>query len=261
MQIVDSFIALPDGQVFVRQWCSPSAAGAPVILLHDSLGCVDLWRDFPQALAQATNKNVIAYDRLGFGRSAERLALPSSAFIDEEAEIYFPAIRRALGLDRYSLFGHSVGGAMALCIAASQPEACAAVISESAQAFVAPHTLAGIRAGKASFRNPEQFEKLARWHGSKARWVLEAWTEVWLSPEFSSWSLDPHLGQVSCPVLVIHGDLDEYGPEEFPRRIADRVAGLSQLAILQRCGHVPHREQREDVLRLATSFLEDLASS
>jgi len=257
MDIFDSFIEVPGGRVFARQWRYASGAVdvAPIVLLHDSLGCVDLWRDFPQALAAVTGRNVVAYDRLGFGRSSERRARPSIDFIDEEAQGCFPAIQQALGLGRFSVFGHSVGGAMALRIAASQSEACQEVISESAQAFVEPRTLAGIRSAKTRFQDPEQLEKLARWHGEKAHWVLDAWTEVWLSPQFSPWSLDRHLREVRCPALVIHGDSDEYGSEAFPRRIASHVAGPVQLEILEHCGHVPHRERRDDVLRLTAAFL------
>ena len=145
---------------------------------------------------------------------------------------------------------------MALAIAALNSAACEAVITEAAQVFVEPRTLSGIRAGKAQFEDPEQFAKLVRWHGDRARWVLEAWTEVWLSPEFLSWNLEPLLTRVKCPVLAIHGDSDEYWSLEFPRRIVANVSGPSELAILRQCGHLPHRERREEVLRLASSFLK-----
>lgn len=150
---------------------------------------------------------------------------------------------------------------MALVIAASQSQACGGVITEAAQAFVEPRTLAGIRSAKAHFRDPDQFGKLAKWHGDKARWVLDAWTEVWLSPEFASWDIDRYLNNVMCPVLAIHGDLDEYGSVEFPRRITSKVNGPSELVILNNCGHVPHREKREDVLSLTSTFLERSALS
>jgi pimeloyl-ACP methyl ester carboxylesterase len=198
---------------------------------------------------------------LGFGKSTPRLERPSVDFVSEEAAGSFPALLRALGITRFSLFGHSVGGAMALAIAALQGEACEAVITEAAQAFVEPGTLAGIRSAKQQFGDPGQFQKLAKWHGAKAKWVLDAWTEVWLSPEFSSWSLDGHLGKIQCPVLAIHGDLDEYGSVEFPRRITSRVKSPAQLAIINGCGHVPHRERRKEVLRLASSFLAQGAVS
>jgi pimeloyl-ACP methyl ester carboxylesterase len=149
---------------------------------------------------------------------------------------------------------------MALVIAASQNEACHGVITEAAQAFVEPRTLAGIRSARAQFCDPDQLEKLARWHGDKARWVLDAWTETWLSSEFSSWSIDRYLIKVTCPVLAIHGDSDEYGSVEFPRRITSKVQGPSRAVILDDCGHIPHRERRAEVLRLASSFLETHAA-
>lgn len=255
-EVCDSHVAVPGGRIFVRRWSLGASTHPPIILLHDSLGSVDQWRDFPDALAKATARHVVAYDRLGFGRSTPRMERPSADFIVEEAVRFFPAIQRALGITRFLLFGHSVGGAMALMIAASQSGACDAVITEAAQAFIEARTLAGIRSATAQFSDPEQFEKLAKWHGEKARWVLDAWTEVWLSPEFRTWNIDRHLGQVTCPVLAIHGDLDEYGSAEFPRRITSRVKGPAELAILNHCGHVPHRERREEVLNLTSSFLE-----
>jgi pimeloyl-ACP methyl ester carboxylesterase len=259
-QVLDSFVEVPGGRVFVRRWAAGHGERHPIILLHDSLGSVEQWRDFPDALAAATGADVIAYDRLGFGRSAQRTRRPSVDFISEEAVTFFPPIRRALGITRFSLFGHSVGGAMALVIAASQDGACRAVITEAAQAFVEPRTLAGIRSAKAQFCVPDQFEKLVRWHRDKARWVLDAWTEVWLSPEFSSWDIDRYLLEVTCPVLAIHGDSDEFGSVEFPRRITSKVKGLAELAILAHCGHVPHRERKAEVLRLTASFLDQCAA-
>lgn len=254
--ISDSLVPVPGGSVFVRRWIRACSDRPPLILLHDSLGSVEQWRDFPEALATVADTEVIAYDRLGFGRSAPRPERPSVNFVSEEAATFFPALRRALGLTTFSLFGHSVGGAMALAIAASEQEGCRAVITEAAQAFVEERTLEGIRAAKAEFDRPEQFARLTRWHGEKARWVLDAWAEVWLSPQFRSWSLDGQLPSVRCPVLAIHGDLDEYGSVEFARRIAGKVAGPAELAILEGCGHVPHRERRADVLRLVAAFLE-----
>lgn len=258
-EVLDSLVEVPGGSIFVRRWSAGHSERPPIVLLHDSLGSVDQWRDFPDALVRATGRTAVAYDRLGFGKSTQRSERPSLDFVSDEAVRFFPPLRRALGITRLALFGHSVGGAMALAIAALQGEACEAVITEAAQAFVEPRTLAGIRAAKEQFGDPGQFEKLARWHGSKARWVLDAWTEVWLSPGFSSWSLERHLGKIRCPVLAIHGDRDEYGSVEFPRRITRGVKGPSQLAILNRCGHVPHRERRDEVLRLTSSFLETSA--
>jgi pimeloyl-ACP methyl ester carboxylesterase len=247
----DTNVDVPGGRVFVRRWAGGDQR-APIVLLHDSLGSVEQWRDFPQALATATQRDVVAYDRLGFGRSSARDARPSIDFIDEEA-VVFPALADALELSRFVLFGHSVGGAMALAIAATQGTRCEAVVTESAQAFVETRTLEGIRAAKAAFEDETQLARLAKWHGDKSRWVLDAWTEVWLSLEFASWSIDAALPRIACPVLAIHGERDEFGSVAFPQRIAQGVRDGRM--IVHPCGHVPHRECTEDVLRWVAAFL------
>ncbi len=257
----EKWIDVLGGQVFVRRW---RAAGQPkkaaVVLLHDSLGCVALWRDFPAQLAQTLGREVIAYDRLGFGRSTERVAPPSLRFIDEEAEVVFPALCAALQLESVVLFGHSVGGGMAIARASvhAASNVCVGVVTESAQAFVEARTRAGIEAARQSFGQPGHMEKLSRHHGAKARWVLDAWTQTWLHPQFAAWSLRPHLAKVRCPVLALHGDQDEYGSVAFPNLIADAVSGPSQALVLEGFGHVPHKENPSVVLAAVSAFLADL---
>ncbi|HYE75373.1 MAG TPA: alpha/beta hydrolase [Blastocatellia bacterium] len=256
VRVENKYIDVPGGKIFVRAWVPEDVKTlAPVILLHDSLGCVELWRDFPEALARCLNTPVIAYDRLGFGLSTARIEPPSFDFIKEESEVFFPTVLRALSVTDFSLFGHSVGGAMALMIASLLGHRCKAVITEAAQAFVEDRTVAGIEAAKVQFRLPEQFNKLKKWHGEKAQWVLNAWTDIWLSPAFASWSLDSNLGNVHCPVLAIHGDVDEYGSIEFPRRIVSGVKGPAESVILKECGHVPHREHKDEVLQHVFKFM------
>ncbi|WP_372987981.1 alpha/beta fold hydrolase [Marinobacter sp.] len=258
MNVQDRFVDVSGGELLVRSWTPARAEDrSPMVLFHDSLGSVKLWRDFPEALARRLERPVIAYDRLGFGQSSPREGLPSQRFIEEEAEIYFPALREALGFTKFLLFGHSVGGAMAIIIATRFAGDCELVITEASQAFVEEHTLDGIRAAKAQFQKPGQMDKLARYHGDKARWVLEAWTEVWLDPSFHHWNLEPFLPQVQCPVLALHGDHDEFGTLEFPRRIAEGVQGPSAQGILENCGHVPHREQQPKVLNTVAAFLTE----
>jgi pimeloyl-ACP methyl ester carboxylesterase len=251
----DILLDVKGGTVFARRW-QPAAVstGVPLVLLHDSLGCVDLWRDFPGTLARRLGRPVVAYDRLGFGLSSARNQPPGPEFIREEAEEFFPAVLQGLGIAGFALFGHSVGGAMALLAAARAGDRCTAVVSESAQAFVEDRTVAAVRRAKALFQQPEQFERLARWHGAKARWVLDAWTGVWLSPEFAPWSLGPDLPLVGCPVLVLHGDEDEYASARFPQFIRDRVGGPAEMHVLGGCGHVPHRERPDVVTELVARF-------
>ena len=101
VEVCESLAEAPGGRIFVRRWSSGDSNRSPIILLHDSLGSVDQWRDFPDALARATTRQVIAYDRLGFGKSTQRRERPSVDFIDEEAETFFPAVQRALGITQF----------------------------------------------------------------------------------------------------------------------------------------------------------------
>ena len=256
VRTADHFIATPAGRLFARSWTPEGGtAAAPVLLFHDSLGSVDLWRDFPAALAQATGRRVVAYDRLGFGQSDACSDPLTPAFVRHEAQAHVPALCEQLGIARFVAFGHSVGGAMAVETAAACGERCTALVTESAQTFAEDRTLAGIRAAKAQFAEPGQLERLARYHGDKARWVLAAWTETWLSPAFADWSVHAALPAVRCQVLAIHGEEDEYGSLVHPRRIAESVAGPAEMLLLPGCGHVPHREQPQPVLAALARFL------
>jgi pimeloyl-ACP methyl ester carboxylesterase len=259
MQTSEHELAVGAGHIYAKCWQPAQlTAAAPVVLLHDSLGCVALWRDFPEQLCGATGRTVVAYDRLGFGRSSSRHELPSLRFVSEESEIYLPRVLDALGIDRVVLCGHSVGGGMAIIGAGQLGPRCAAVISESAQAFVEDRTRQGIVRAQAVFQDPRAFAKLQQYHGDKATWVLHAWTDTWLSEAFADWSLADALPAMRCPALVIHGAQDEYGSTAFPETIARLAGGPTQLHILQDCGHVPHRTERAAVLAAMTRFLAEL---
>jgi pimeloyl-ACP methyl ester carboxylesterase/RimJ/RimL family protein N-acetyltransferase len=255
----DCWVNTGQGRLLARRWQRAGRDGAgdqpPILLFHDSLGCVEMWRTFPAVLAQSTGREVIAYDRLGFGQSGQRTDPPGIDFVRDEALRALPALREQLGIDRFVAFGHSVGGGMAVHCAAMYPSACVALITESAQAFVEDKTREGIREARQMFRQAEAFERLRRYHGDKARWVLDAWTETWLSPQFSNWSLDEVLPQVTCPTLAIHGSDDEYGSTQHPETIARLVGGPSQLKIMPGVRHVPHREQEQWVADRVARFL------
>lgn len=257
----DLFVETPLGRLFARRWdpAEVDASLAPIVLLHDSLGCVDLWRDFPARLATATGRAVVAYDRLGFGRSDPHPGMLGVDFIRDEAHAGFRHVVDALGIARFVAFGHSVGGGMAVGVAAAFPEACEGLATESAQAFVEDRTVQGIRAAQRAFSDPAQVDRLRRLHGDKAPWVLSSWIDRWLAPEFATFNLDAELARVRCPSLVLHGSRDEYGSARHPERIANLSSGPSTLHIGD-WGHVPHREAADEILRLVVDWLDALAS-
>jgi pimeloyl-ACP methyl ester carboxylesterase len=257
----DLWIPTAHGRLFARRWApvaAPAAPRAPLVLLHDSLGCVALWRDFPQRLSAATGRAVIAYDRLGFGQSDPHPGTLTARFVHDEAQGGFRALREALELEAFVAFGHSVGGGMAVATAAAYPAACRALVTESAQAFVEERTRAGILAARAAFAQPGQLERLAKYHGDKAAWVLHAWIDTWLADDFADWTLYEALRRVRCPALVLHGDQDEYGSPRHPERIAAQAGGGATLALLPGVGHVPHRERADAVLARVAGWLADV---
>ena len=255
VKIVESIADTPYGGLYIKEWLpNELSSDIPIIMLHDSLGCVGLWKEFPEMLATTLSRRIVAYDRLGFGQSDVRVEPPSVDFIKEEASIYFPEIKKHLSIDNYILLGHSVGGGMSLNIAANDKD-CTAVISISAQAFVEDITLQGIKTAQKMFKKPGQIERLENWHGNKAMWVLEAWIDTWLSPDFLRWDLNYCIHHVTCPVLVIHGDNDEYGSIAFPEFIANNVLGWSTKLIIENCGHFPHKENTNEVLDAIVNFI------
>jgi pimeloyl-ACP methyl ester carboxylesterase len=251
-------IDVPNGWIFAREWLPEDAAGAALLLLHDSLGCVDVWRDFPAMLAAESKRRVIAYDRLGFGRSQARVGALSSSFVREESEVFIPHLLRSLRLDTFIPFGHSVGGGMAMYCGDTLRRSCAAIITVAAQMFAESKTLLAIAEAKQAYAQPERLARLEKYHGSKAPWVLQAWTETWLSDDFAKWSLRDTLPSIRCPILAIHGELDEFGSLEHPRMIEALAGGRRRTVILSGVGHLPHREQQLNVLQIATDFLKSV---
>ena len=257
-QVQTHRIQTEQGNLYAQSWALPpegAAFLAPIILLHDSLGCVPLWRDFPANLAEATGHPVIAYDRLGFGRSDPHPGTLSADFIADEIRQILPQVLDALKIERFIACGHSVGGAMAVQAAFKYTGACQALITMGAQVFVEELTLNGIRQAKQDFANPENLSKLHKYHAEKSRWVVDAWTDTWLSSEFSEWNVREELACIGCPKLAIHGDADPYGSIEHARVIA---AQDGRAAILTGVGHVPYREAEAPTLEIIKAFISEI---
>lgn len=256
----DFTIATAQGQIHARRWRNAEAPphSAPFVLLHDSLGAVSLWREFPEQLARQCARDVVAYDRLGFGESSPHPGLLATSFIRDESQQALAAVLTHLGIEPFIAVGHSVGGGMALCAAAQYPQRCLGVITLAAQSYVEQRTIDGLLTAKQAFAEDGQMQRLARYHGDKAPWVLQAWLGTWLSPAFADWTLDEDLRRLQCPLLVFHGDQDEYGSTEHPHRIAALAGGKTTVQVLEGCGHVPHRERMDEVLTTVVVWLRGL---
>ncbi len=253
------------GEFTLRMWTirseNPSAGARPtLVFLHDSLGCITVWRDFPTRLAAALGCHALVYDRRGYGASSPFGPEPRTLeYLDDEADVLHRVLD-ASGVSRAVLFGHSDGGSIALIAAARDDGRIQAVVSEGAHVFVEDITLEGIRTARDLLRTTDMRERLYRHHGERTDGVTSAWIDTWLSPAFRTWNIELLLPRITCPVLVLQGEHDEYGTAEQTRAIAAGVRGPAEVILLANAGHSPHRDDAEAVIRATQRFLEKAES-
>jgi pimeloyl-ACP methyl ester carboxylesterase len=229
-------------------------ARAAIVLLHEGLGSVAMWRDFPALLAARTRRAVIAYSRWGYGASEPLEGPRDIRYMHHEGEVVVPALLAQLGLERPVLFGHSDGASIALIAAGSHLGLAAALVLEAPHVFVEDVSVSSIERARVAFSTTNLRQRLARYHDDPEG-AFRGWNDVWLDPRFRDWNIEAYADAVTCPVLVIQGDRDEYGTLEQVARIARRIAGAESL-IVAGAGHSPHREAPEAVLACVSAFLD-----
>ena len=232
-----------------------SVAGRPeLLLLHEGLGCVAMWRHFPEKLAAATGCRVVVWSRAGYGGSQAYAEPRSTRYMHREAEEALPALLAELKIERPLLIGHSDGGSIALIFAGAFPEVPRGIAVLAPHEFVEEETLAGIREARTAWQTTDLPQKLARYHHAQTERVFSDWNDCWLSPPFRDWNIEEYLPRIRCPVLAIQGEDDEYATLRQIDAIAEQVPG-TQLLKLANCGHSPQRDQEATVLEALTAFV------
>jgi pimeloyl-ACP methyl ester carboxylesterase len=222
-----------------------------LVLLHEGLGSVGLWRDFPARLNAATSRRVVAFSRFGHGRSQPPPRPRTPAFFHEEALEVLPDVLEQLGAQEPILVGHSDGASIALIHAGHHPVAGIALLAP--HAFVEDLTVAEIRIARESYSEGDLRERMARHHDDVDA-AFRGWCDVWLDPAFRDWNLEADAERVTCPALLIQGVDDPYGTLEQLDRIQARVRGpVTRLELPG--GHSPHLEATEQVLAAITDWL------
>ena len=227
-----------------------------LVFLHEGLGCVSMWRDFPDRLCQLTGCPGLIYDRLGYGKSSPLFQSRTLHYLHEYAlEELFAVLQELLPGKPYILIGHSDGGSISLIHASAQPVDLKAVITEAAHVFVEPETIAGVR-GVYRAWGKGQMKGLRKYHGDKTEMVFSSWAETWLSSWFTSWNIEHLIHSINVPMLIIQGEDDLYGTSAQVEAIAAQSASTTRIKMIADCGHSPHQEQPEFVLQLMDDFLE-----
>jgi pimeloyl-ACP methyl ester carboxylesterase len=249
-----SGITLAGGRLETLDLPARDAHAPPILLLHEGLGSISMWRDFPAALAQATGARVVAYSRHGFGRSAPRAHPFAPRFIHEEALELLPELRRRLGLDEPLLVGHSTGASMALAHAAAGRWPVAGIVAIAPLVNVEASNLDAIRAARLAYESGDWRDKLAR-HHEDVDAVFRGWYDIWLDPAFATWTIVPELARIRAPLLAIRGHDDPYcSPTQLDAVQAHAGGASVERLEIEGCGHAPHRERPEVVLPAIARF-------
>ena len=243
-----------DGKRLETLWFAPRDSAVPtIVMLHEGLGSIALWKDFPHALAELTGCGVLVYSRYGHGNSEKQAERRPVTFMHYEGEVVLPELLDKLGIMRPILLGHSDGGSMALIFAGKHPDRVRALVLEAPHVFVEEFGLASIRAAKIAFETTDFRTKLARYHANVDD-TFRAWNDIWLDPGFPEWNIEAYLDSIRCPVLCIQGEEDEYGTRAQVDTVVAKVPG-AELVMLPQCGHSPHRDQREATLEKIAEFV------
>ncbi|MEJ8837151.1 alpha/beta fold hydrolase [Ramlibacter sp. AN1133] len=258
-----SFAEIPWAGQPVRieyQWVGTATPGAPtLVFLHEGLGSVAMWRDFPARLCEAAGARGLVYSRPGYGRSTPRGAHErwSPRFMHRQAEEVLPALLRALQIDPAReplwLFGHSDGGSIALLYAALFPDALRGAIVLAPHIFVEDISVTSIQQAREAYLRTDLKQRLGRYHedADSAFW---GWNDIWLDPAFRGWNIERDIATIRCPLLAVQGVDDEYGTLEQIRGIA-RIVPHAQLLEVPECGHSPHKDQPQAVIDAAVRFI------
>ena len=245
---------LVDGKRLETLWIEPADKHRPtIVMLHEGLGSVALWKDFPQRLASRTGCGILVYSRYGHGNSDQLLEKRPVEFMHHEGEVVLPELLDKLSIAKPILLGHSDGGSIALIFAGKYPDQPRALILEAPHVFVEDLSVASITEAKVAYLTTDLPGKLGRYH-QHVDATFWGWNDIWLDPQFRSWNIEEYLPVIRCPILCIQGEEDEYGTIAQVKAIQVRVPA-TEILMLPNCKHSPHCDQTEATLEKMAEYM------
>lgn len=243
---------------YVRLPSAHPREGAPaIVFLHEGLGSVSMWRDFPQKVADATGCEAVVYSRAGYGRSDPAPLPRAVGYMHDEGLAVLPALLAALDLDRPILFGHSDGGSIALICAGGTDTPLAGVIAMAPHVLVEDISVSSIAQAKVAWTTTDLPARLGKYHNDVDA-VFRGWNDIWLHQDFRAWNIEEYLPRIAVPVMAIQGEDDEYGTMDQIERIAAQAKDV-ELVKLADCRHSPHKDQPQAVIDAVVEFVERIA--
>jgi pimeloyl-ACP methyl ester carboxylesterase len=257
--MIDSGFLEVVGVRLEARWSGPPPESAPtLVFLHEGLGSLSQWRDFPDRLAAATGCGALVYSRAGYGKS-DPVVLPRPIrFMHDEAAV-LPSVLGKAGIRQAILVGHSDGASISLIYAGSDPAVeLLGLILEAPHVFAEPSGLESIARIREVYETSDLPERLAKHHGANTEIAFRGWNDVWLHPEFRAWNIEEFLPSIRVPILILQGEDDEYGTWKQIEAIERQSGGPVRSVAIPECGHSPHKEQTELALREMTEFVRGL---
>jgi pimeloyl-ACP methyl ester carboxylesterase len=232
-----------------------------LVLLHEGLGSVSMWRDFPALLAAATGCQTLVYSRYGYGQSDILEEAIKTDFMHREGREILPELLATLGIVNPVLVGHSDGASIALLHAGDKHNPVAGLVVMAPHCFVEDISIRSIEAARLAFESTDLPARLAR-HHRDARRTFYGWNDIWLNPDFRNWNIEGCLPDISCPILAIQGMDDEYGTMAQIEAIARQAYASPAVELLKLadCRHSPHRDQATAVIEAISRFADQIES-
>ncbi len=260
IKITNKYIEITQGKIYSEFIEVVPDSKYIIVFLHEGLGSIGQWKDFPELLCRITGFNGFVYDRFGYGKSDLITEKREINYMPEEAYRHLPEIlsKETFKDKKIILAGHSDGGTIGLLYASKRPENLACLISIAAHTFIEEISINGIKKAVDLYKNSDLRERLQKYHGEKTDILFRNWSEIWLDDESQKWNMIDELKYIECPVLVIQGDNDEYGSEAQVETIMKGGSGFRKKEIIFNCGHIPHVQARDYTAAVIIKFLYDI---
>jgi pimeloyl-ACP methyl ester carboxylesterase len=227
-----------------------------IVMLHEGLGSVAHWKDFPLRVADETGAPVFVYSRYGHGGSDALQEPRSVSYMHHEAQVVLPEVLKQAGIERPVLLGQSDGASIAILFAGMFPDSSAGLILEAPHVFVEDLTVSSIAQARTLYEETDLPQRLGRYHANVDA-LFWGWNKIWLDPSFRDWNIEAFLDLIRCPVLVLQGAQDEYGTRRQVEAIQCRVPSASAI-VLENCRHAPHRDRPDATLSAIGKFVQAL---
>ncbi|MHC5202541.1 alpha/beta fold hydrolase [Myroides sp. LJL119] len=261
--LIQDFLQVESSQIYYHYYKQNKTPenNFTLVLLHDSLGCITLWRDWPKFFAEHLDCNVLVYDRVGYGKSQKMSSVVRSLDYLQKEAYFLNNILDLLQIKQVCLFGYSDGASIALLYGALFPMSTKGIISIAGHVFVEQITIEGVNKFKEEFNKGDLAVRLEKYHPEKVNDLVNAWVNTWTSEQFKAWSIEDLLDKIISPLLFIQGDQDQYGSLDQIIRTFSKVKGLAISKIYPGATHSVPKERtmeiRQETLDFMSTYVRD----